>query len=230
MQKNYWINFWKEHAKKSKGKNNQVQVLRTIHRNPIDTTTWETILKFVLFNLDIKHEDIVLDLFGGNGLFAVEIAKYCRRVDIVDVSEELLNTIDREKYNNIITKASDIRKIALSKNEYNKILIYAGIQYLTRKETIELFLKVFEALQKGGICYIGDIPDEKRIWNFYNNTEREASYFQSLLDNSPQIGTWFDDFWLEKLTNFVGFSSFRKIDQKKEMIYSHFRFDAIIKK
>ncbi|MDZ7795670.1 MAG: hypothetical protein U5N56_00880 [Candidatus Marinimicrobia bacterium] len=54
--------------------------------------------------------------------------------------------------------------------------------------------------------------------------------FNSILDNKPIIGTWYDEIWFNKLAKFVGFSSFKKIEQPKEMPYSHFRFDAIIEK
>ncbi|MDZ7795671.1 MAG: hypothetical protein U5N56_00885 [Candidatus Marinimicrobia bacterium] len=83
----YWINFWKEHSKNSKNKDSQTQVLRTLNKKPIDKNEWDQILQFVLFYMNIKKHDIVLDLFGGNGLFASEIAKICKRVDVVDISK-----------------------------------------------------------------------------------------------------------------------------------------------
>jgi cyclopropane fatty-acyl-phospholipid synthase-like methyltransferase len=227
---NFWINFWKEHSKLAINKDNQSQVLRTNNKKPLDKTSWKKIVDFSFSFLDFKKNDNVLDLFGGNGLFAQEIAQLCRDVTVVDVSKELLNKINKKKYKNIKTVTKDIRKINFYKKEYSKILIYAGIQYLTEKEVIDLFYKLFNCLQEGGMIYIGDIPEREKIWNFYNNKKRENDYFKSIINNSPIIGTWFDYTWLEKMVKFIGFSESKKIKQKNEMVYSHFRFDMLIKK
>lgn len=229
-QNNFWVEFWKEHAKNASKKDKQSQVLRTSNRAPIDKNSWKNTIKVVFEYLDLKSEDIVLDLFGGNGLFSKEIAKKCKSVTIVDVSKELLHNINITKYSNIIPIEDDVRAISLPINNYNKVLIYAGIQYLSKKETIELISKVYVSLKKDGVCFIGDIPDERKMWKFFNNKERESFCFQSILDDKPIIGTWFNIEWFEKLASFIGFTEAKTILQKEEMIYSHFRFDLLLKK
>ena len=226
----YWIKFWKDYSKKAINKHDQLQVLRTKNKAPIDDDSWKEILQFVLSYMKLEKDDEILDLFGGNGLFAKEMSTRCKSVTVIDISKELLDNIDTKKYKNITRIAEDVRKITLPKNHYSKALIYAGIQYLTKRDTIELFKMLFNYLREGGICYIGDIPDTNRIWNFFNNEEREALFFESILENKPIIGTWFDNVWLEKLAYYIGFSEATTIRQKKEMIYSYFRFDLLIKR
>ena len=229
-QDNYWVEFWKEYTKKNTQKDEQSQVLRTCNKTPIDRNSWKNTIKEVFAYLNLNSEDIVLDLFGGNGIFAKELSKKCKSVTIIDVSKELLNNINTTEYCSIIPIQNDVRNISLPANSYTKVLIYAGIQYLSKKETVELISKVFDSLKKEGVCFIGDIPDEKKMWKFFNNKERESICFQSIIENKPIIGTWFNIEWLEKLASFIGFSEANPKPQKEEMIYSHFRFDLLLKK
>jgi cyclopropane fatty-acyl-phospholipid synthase-like methyltransferase len=187
-------------------------------------------MEHIINSLDLNPSDIVLDLCCGNGLITQMLSEKCKSVTAIDISEELINQIDVEKYQNIETMVSDIRDVEFEKDAFSKIIIYAGIQYLSYKETILLFRAVFKWLQTNGIVYIGDIPDINRIWRFYNNTERESIYFNSIVDETPIVGTWYSQDFLKKMAQYCGFKNVKIIHQHKDMIYSHFRFDMHIRK
>ncbi len=226
----YWIKFWEESGKKTVDKDPQSQVLRTINRIPIAEEMWGRILQFVLSHLKPTKDDDVLDLFGGNGLFTKEIAKVANSVTIVDISEDLLNGIEAREKGKIIKVHSDVRAFEQPLNNYSKVLAYAGIQYLTKKETVDLFSSIYDSLKPGGICYIGDIPDENKKWNFFNTPERQGVYFENIIKEEPIIGTWFDDTWMEKLAMYTGFKEVSIIQQDQEFPYSYFRYDMVMKK
>jgi len=230
MSNDYWINFWKKHAKDSKNEDSQLQVLRTFNKKPIDKKKWELTLINIEQNLNIQSSDIILDLGCGNGLISEYLSKRCKSVTAVDISQELINEIDIKKYKNIKPIVKDIRKIEFKKNSFSKIIIYAGIQYLDYKETINIFESILKWLKSEGIFFIGDIPDSDRLWCFFNTKEREKVFFNSIKNNSPIVGTWFKKTFLLKLANYCGFNDARIISQHKNMIYSHFRYDMRIKK
>jgi ubiquinone/menaquinone biosynthesis C-methylase UbiE len=178
----------------------------------------------------IRSTDRVLDLCGGNGLIAKHLAPKCKSITVVDIAEELINKIDRSKYKNINAIIADIRNLDFKKNAFSKIIIYAGIQYLTYKETIFLFENTFRWLADDGLIFLGDIPDLSRIWSFFDSKEREGIFFESLRNDKPIVGTWFHKDFLQKLAVYCGFRKCSVIDQSANMIYSHFRYDMLIKK
>jgi hypothetical protein len=113
----------------------------------------------------------------------------------------------------------------LAEESCDVILLYAGIQYFSPSEVVELMEKVEHWLVPGGLLYIGDIPDHEKLWGFFNSREREAAYFSSLQKKAPIVGEWFDFKFLEKLGFYAGFSRVEKVEQTPEMIYSFFRYD-----
>lgn len=230
MKKNYWTEFWNDYAKKAKDKDVQSQVLRTLSKKPIELKRWKFTLSVIKDTLDIKPSDVVLDLCCGNGLITKEISKDCKAVTAVDISKELIEQINIRKYKNIITIVKDVRNLDFKKNSFSKIIIYAGLQYLNYKETVTFFESVFKWLKVDGLFFIGDIPDLDRIWFFFNTKEREKAYFESIKKGTPIVGTWFSKNFLLKLANYCGFKKSKIIKQHKNMIYSNFRYDMLIKK
>ena len=80
-------------------------------------------------------------------------------------------------------------------------------------------------MKPNGICLIGDIPDLSRKFSFFNNTERQKAYFDSLVKDEPIIGTWFDKEFLQKAGIYCGFNESIVLDQPIDQINSHYRFD-----
>ena len=81
-------------------------------------------------------------------------------------------------------------------------------------------------MKKGGIFYIGDIPDIEKLFHFFNTKEREFAFFDSLKNKKPIIGTWFNMQFMEKLGLYSGFSTVEIIKQPDYVINSHYRFDV----
>jgi ubiquinone/menaquinone biosynthesis C-methylase UbiE len=225
MTKDYWQQFWDEHAVKSCKSDPQVQVLRTLNKAPIDTKVWTVTLKFIIEQLDLKADYSVLDLCCGNGLISKEIATQTKSVTAVDISAKLLDQFDTSSFPNINKVRENALSLNLAEESCDVILLYAGIQYFSPSEVVELMEKVERWLVPGGLLYIGDIPDHKKLWAFFNSREREAAYFSSLQKKAPIIGEWFDFKFLEKLGFYTGFSRVEKVEQTPEMIYSFFRYD-----
>lgn len=225
MEYNYWIDFWRGHGEKTKESNEQVQVLRTINKQPIDPQKWDLTIQHIKEQLEIKKDDDVLELCSGNGLITKALSPLCKSVVAVDVSEDLLAGISAAGYSNVETVCSDIRKLDLQDRTFSKIIIYAGLQYFTYAETVALFENMYKWLRPGGILYIGDIPDTEKLWTFFNTPERETVYFNTVKEEKDIIGTWFERTWLEKLSKFTGYKKSVVVEQRDFMICSFFRYD-----
>lgn len=226
----YWKTFWAESNKSTTSKHPQCQVLRTFNKKPISEAQFQKILEDIEKKMEICRNDEVLDLCCGNGLITVYLTSKCKRAVGVDFEPGLIEYIDLEKYPNVSVVTEDVRKVDFKEHSFDKIMIYAGLQYLSHQETICLFESVFRWLKSNGLFYIGDIPDRERLWNFFNTEERERACFGSIKNDKPIIGTWFDSEWLVKLGKYADFKCTEIIPQPEDFPYSHFRFDAVLKK
>lgn len=227
---NYWKTFWTEHARSTTSGHPQRQVLRTLHKKPISEAQFQSILKDIEDKVEICHNDEVLDLCCGNGLITKYLASKCKRVIGVDFAQELVAQIDREKYQNISLVIDDISKVDFKEQSFDKVIIYAGLQYFSYKEIVYFFDSVICWLKSNGLFYIGDIPDRERLWDFFNTDERERAYFDSIKNDKPIIGTWFRSEWLVKLGTNTGFKHIKILQQPEGFPYSHYRFDMVLKK
>jgi ubiquinone/menaquinone biosynthesis C-methylase UbiE len=228
MENNYWIDFWKDHGASSNKSDIQTQVLRTLNKKPISNDLWEYTLEEIDKIFIINQNDRVLDLCCGNGLLSQHFVEKGATVVAVDVSDELLSQMNH--VDAIKTINSDIRHLEFKAGSFDKVIIYAGIQYLTNKEAVELLKRVYSWLKPEGVLFIGDIPDVSKLWSFYNSVERKKAYFDNLLNDTAIVGNWYDIQWLESLTSFIGFNFGTVIPQNPKLIYSNFRFDFLYKK
>lgn len=225
----YWIKFWNENQI-LKSDNPQLQVGRSINKVPIEDKKWKYTLDFIESKLNLTSSDHLLDLCAGNGLISMPLSKKCEQVTAVDISNELIKKINTQKHPKIKTIVSDARKLDFPKQSFSKVILYFALQHFTEQETIRLMEKVYKWLRPDGLFFIGDIPDSKKLWTFFNTPARQKTYFDSLKFNRPIIGTWFSKKFLCNAAICSGFSECNIIIQSKELINHHYRFDLLLKK
>ncbi|MFT7677000.1 MAG: ubiquinone/menaquinone biosynthesis C-methylase UbiE [Planctomycetota bacterium] len=224
MSDHYWSKFWVEHGSASADAHPQAQVFRTLHREPIEQAKWEDTLAHISTSLAPGEQDRLLDLCGGNGLIAGALAKQCKDVVVVDISDGLLaHAGDRGA--NVRCLQGDMRAVEFEDGSFERVLCYAALQYLTLDEAVALFERVYRWLTPGGSFFVGDIPDAGRQWEFFNSPERRSGYFSKLQVGEPIVGTWFDRQWVSHLAAHAGFTGVEAVDQPESQIYSWFRFD-----
>lgn len=217
----YWTRFWQQHGHDSRGQTEQYRVLRTLDKRPIDEVQWQATANYVLGHLDVRPVHDVLDLAGGNGLFANQIKSLVNSVTVVDVAESLLPPSS----GNVTAVCSDMRQVEFCDDSFDRILLYAAIQYLTLPEAARLMKKMYQWLKPNGILYVGDIPNVAKQWSFFDSDVRRQAYFAGLSANQPIVGTWFCQDWLDQLASHVGFKNVAVMDQPDDQIYAWFRFD-----
>ncbi len=200
-------------------------MLRTLNKQPISPELWHHTLDDLARHFPVDAGDDLLDLCCGNGLFAAHFAESCRSVTAVDVSDSLLERLRAMALPNVTVESADIRKLRLAPGRFSRVLVYAGIQYLSEAECVSLMRRMFDWLRPGGILFVGDIPDRELMWTFYDTPERRAAYFENCLAGEDVVGTWYGRDWLEHLALDSGFREADALSQDPKLIYSHFRFD-----
>ena len=227
MNNDFWINYWRSGVL-SVSQNNHSKVGRTIGGVPISDEQWRNSIEFIFKQLGELSGKRVVDICAGSGVLTVPLSKYCHSILAIDIAENLLDGIPKER--NIVTQVQDVRKLELGQEKFDVAICYFAIQHFTEQEVIEIFTQVFNVLSEGGVFYIGDIPDVSRRFDFFNNTERRSAFFKSVKDNSPIIGTWFHPHFLQYLGDYTGFSDVQVLSQPDNLIFSHYRFDIIMRK
>jgi len=230
MSEDYWVSFWKDRGKQSVGLDSQTRVFRTSNKAPITADCWAQTLDYVRGHFPVQEGDAVLDLCAGNGLFSRQFADAGANVVSVDISKELLSELDDLGNPRIETLCRDMRELAFPDQRFTHVFLYAGIQYISPGEAVNLLRACYHWLKPGGRLLVGDVPDAGLMWKFYNSPERRDFYFENVSHGRDVIGTWFERDWMKFLGESIGFSSVVVRDQPPEQIYAHFRFDAFLNK
>jgi cyclopropane fatty-acyl-phospholipid synthase-like methyltransferase len=225
----YWKSFWLKHAKENLNSEPQIQVLRTLDKQPISRKVFEAIVNSIAEMLEPQPGNSMLDLCCGNGVITRELINRFATVTAVDLSEEFVAQLGNGLEGNITAFAADARTVQFTENTFDRILLYAGLQYFSESETVDLFMRMRHWVRNGGSVVIGDIPDASRRWNFFDSPARESAYFEALKGGQPIVGNWFEPGWLKKLAQHAGFASALTKLQPQSFPYQHYRFDIVLK-
>ena len=225
----YWKSFWLTHAKNNQNTEPQIQVLRTLNKRPVEPGVFAGIVESIVEMLKPEPENNLLDICCGNGLITRELLGSFSAITAVDLSREFISQLNNEAYANVKAFAADARTVEFPEKSFDRILLYAGIQYFAESEAIDLFMRMRRWIRDGGVIVLGDIPDATRKWNFFDSPERENAYFEALQDGKPLVGNWFEPAWLVKLSAHAGFASATTRLQPKGFPYQHYRFDLVLK-
>ena len=224
----FWRDFWNNDKSVING-DLKKQVSRTRERQNVSDDIWERTIHFIFDCMCLSTNSKVLELCCGNGELTLSLAKRVKTITAVDFSHPLINTLnerlDEEHIKNVKTVISDVNKINFRNEIFSHILLYFAIQYFSEKDVIFLFEKAYDLLEKGGVFYIGDVPDREKLWDFANTVEYESMYFESVKSEEPAIGTWFIKNDLLKMGAWVGFSKTEIITQPEYQFNSNYRFD-----
>lgn len=225
----YWKSFWLTHAKNSQNTEPQIQVLRTLNKHPVESDAFAAIVASIAEMLEPEPDNNLLDLCCGNGLITRELLGHFDAVTAVDLSHEFISQLNNDTPAGIDAFAADARTVEFPEKSFDRILLYAGIQYFSESETIDLFTRMRRWIRDGGVIVLGDIPDATRKWNFFDSPERKSAYFEALQNGTPLVGNWFEPAWLVKLSTHAGFASAMPRLQPKGFPYQHYRFDLVLR-
>jgi SAM-dependent methyltransferase len=177
-----WKDFWNNYSK-VEAKNETdlyIQVGKTANKKPISMDLFQVIIKDVVENLNLKHDDVLLEMCCGNGLFTCELNKYVNHIYAFDFTEQLILTAKQFKQKENITylvgnAKEDFTKLYPVNNIPNKFLMSDAMAYFNPEE-LEIILKRLLKITNTLRFYITNVPDDALKWNFYNTPERKEKY------------------------------------------------------
>ena len=230
VDRDFWATFWRQQGRAATNQVPQAQVLRTQSGKPLPQGQFEPIVEHTLNLLKPAPHHDALDLCCGNGLITLPLLNCCRTVLAIDISSDLIAVLKANVHPQLSTQVADVRNAELPESCFDRVLLYAALQYFSPLETLALLHRVHRSLRPGGMFLVGDIPDANRQWQFFSSAQRRVDYFQNLEQGTPLIGFWFDAEWLKFAGEYVGFASQSMHLQPETFPYAHFRFDMLFRR
>jgi ubiquinone/menaquinone biosynthesis C-methylase UbiE len=206
------------------------RVMRTLNGQPVTEVEWQRELRYILRFSQVEMKDDVLELCCGNGILTENLATHCRSVVAVDYVQDLILELKRKKLPNVTARSGDIRKLRIPPASFDLVVICAGVQYLTETETVNLLGKIYHWLKPGGRLCLFHVPSNRRLWHYVNTQAKRDLYFKRIRAGRQLVGTWYDKEWFKHLAEFLNYQSVDVRSQPRDQVYSHYRFDVILKK
>ncbi len=193
-----WKKTWESYPKTVGETDFLNQVEKTVGGQPISNRQFQLIVSGVYRHLGLKETDMVLDLCCGNGLITKEIAKKCKKNVGVDFSLPLLEVANRyhrpENVSYRHMSVLDFDKISIATSScFNKVLMYEALQHFKKRDLIRILRNILSLTDEGGIILLGNIPDSRKKWKFYNTHQRQRVYLLRKIIGRDAIGTWWGE-------------------------------------
>jgi len=218
----YWKDYWNSIAENK-------SPLMQVQRDAISEPQILLIEKHICSLLDLHPEDTLLDVCCGNGLITNRLARHCKQVVGIDFSKKLIAAAkENTDTQNLSFIEEDATRLATSLElKFDKILLYFSFQYLSSTQGALVISEMKTLLKPGGVILIGDIPDQKKFWLYYDSFLKRAFYFKQWLLRQPKMGK----FWSEREMNQLAQQNNLKgkyLSQNIDLPHSHYRFDYLM--
>ena len=226
-----WRKYWREvETKAARSMDESLrQVGKTVMGRPVESHHLDLIVDAIAAGLELKPEDVVVDLGCGNGVVMERVAERVTRVAGIDVSESLLEAARScHARTNCTYHVGDLAELGpLPLGGVTKAYSYEVLQHLSTDETRALLGTLVEQLGNGLVFFAGSIPERARLRAFYNTPERWAHFERRMAEGSEQIGHWWERTELVALCDEFRLTCAPR-DQTASLYTSYYRFDAKI--
>jgi SAM-dependent methyltransferase len=206
------------------------QVGKTVNGVEVGEEQVTLIARHISKALDLSLDDSLMDLCCGNGILTVRLAESVGSAMGVDFTQGLL-AVARERYArpNLSYVLANILELSSQQlASVNCFCMYEGIQHLSLAQFSVLMMRL--ALQPSGTrFFIGGIPDQRRLHNFYNTEEKIRFYQEREQAGRPHLGRWWGEGEIRKLATQAGYSM-KTIEQPYELYTAHYRFDVLLER
>lgn len=206
------------------------QVGKTINGIEVEENQIALIVEHIAKALALTSTDTLFDLCCGNGLLTVRLAEYVGSVTGIDFTEGLLEVArKRHSRSNLCYRRADV--LALSAEQVapaNCFVMYEALQHLTVKQFGQLMGSLGE-LPVGTRFFIGGIPDQRCLHDFYNTDEKFRFYQEREQVGCSHLGRW----WLEEEVREQGVKAgyiMTTLVQPVGLYTAYYRFDALLEK
>lgn len=232
-----WKTFWNsidtQQGKDTDYSSLMEQVAKTIQKKPISKEQFKKIYEKIVITLSLEKNDVVLDLCCGNGVVTEKVANYVNSIVGVDFSQPLIdvaNTIKSDNSDYFCSSVLDDSLVELlGEQKFGKLYMNTGLQHFAENDFSKLLDNFLMLSDDKSVFFITDIPDKKRLFEFYNTEERQRDYYERLANGTEAIGTWWEREFLIEVATKKGLI-IETQNQSTELHTAHYRFDVMIYK
>lgn len=207
------------------------QVKRSINGRPVDQDQIDLIVEAITNGLQLRADDVLLDLCCGNGVLTDRIFNRCSGglgVDFVDyligvANTHFAHTPDRHYL------AADVEQFTASAGDterFTKVLCYGSFQYLPAESAQRVLSSLHTRFPNVERVFLGNLPDKSRMSAFYRDSVYEPGIEN---DNESLLGIWRTPQECTRLAESCGWKA-RIAVMPSGFFASHYRFDAILER
>jgi len=227
-----WIKHWSAIVEAAGENKYLLQVGHQLNGKPYSSDQFAHMVFGIKKALDLRTEDVLLDLCCGNGLLTKELASECKSVVGVDFSESLIrvaNTkhfVENTKYH--VLDVHHLNELSSEQNgSFTKISMFGALQYFSPKELPMILQHVLGLSARKCLIFLGSIPDMERKKNYLNTPARRLKYLWYQFTGTDIIGTWWLVNQICSVCETYGLECHIELESSDAPI-SHYRFDATI--
>lgn len=182
--------------------------------------------------LGIGNDDVVLDLCCGNGLITREIAPRCRKIVGVDFSAPLVGVArahhcpenTRYQVGSVLALPGDLLPAG---ERFSRVYMHEALQYFDEGDLRCILAGLRPLTTAACPVFFGGIPDQARLWAFYDTPERKQDYLRRKAEGREAIGTWWERPTLSGVAHDAGYRC-DFIEQPAGLYSAHYRFGALL--
>lgn len=205
------------------------QIRRTVQGKPVSDDQVNMIIEAIKSKLELKHDDILLELACGNGYLSRSLFDSCEEYMGVDLSEYLISVARKNfeilpHYRFAMQGAADYVRHEPRPERFTKVLCYASFSYFSASDASEVLHALFEKFSNVQTVLIGNLPDKDRAKKFFKDRQTSAN---ELSDSSTAIGTWRTQSEFEQLAGDAGWEV-KFSSMPAEFFGSYYRYDALL--
>jgi cyclopropane fatty-acyl-phospholipid synthase-like methyltransferase len=224
-----WYKYWNSAPAAMSERDYLSQVGKTVNGQPIAEVSLIAMVDDVVNALELNGKDSVLDLCCGNGVITYRCAQHCLKVAGVDFSEPLIR-IARSHFErqNVEYILADIRQLpeTVTRRPCSKVYMYEAIQHFSTEEVESLLHVLQQSDAREAPIFFASVPDNDRLWEFYNTPARRSEYHRRLREGTEAIGHWWTSDEMIELGQRCGYSV--EIRSPNPILHvAHYRFDAL---
>lgn len=223
-----WASIWNTIA--NTNHNLQQQVGRITQKQMDMTLYMQALTVDIQTQLHLVATDSLLDVCCGNGLISKSLAENCASVTGVDVSEQLIALAQKHNAaDNVTYKLGDaLRLSSLVSPTFDKALLYFSFQYFdTFAKGEKVIAELQKCVKKGGIIFIGDVPDYGKLSVFYPTLWQRFKYHVNVFLGRSIMGKFWKPSEIMHICQKLGLKV-QVRQQPSDFLYAHYRCDYVI--
>ncbi|CUH49830.1 class I SAM-dependent methyltransferase [Ruegeria atlantica] len=220
---------YKEHPKTCAPDDFWGQVKRTVNGAPVSDDQITMIAEAVSSGLDLRQNDLLLDLCCGNGALSRLFFEKCRGGLGVDFSEKLVEIakVNFERLPDQVYLLDDVVeyvRTGMNPDRFTKLLCYGSFAYLEAHRAEELLQLCFERYCNASVFYIGNLPDKDQMETFFT----DRTYSEGVeTEADSAIGIWRTPDEFRTLAERAGWSvSFSTMPE--DFYAARYRYDVVL--